>query len=251
MKRSTSLKTIETPAVGQHGNGVHRPNYVLENIMVNKQTTLYLLGSLSVAAALAACDNSQGTSNHSHERNQTADEWADSLCDEITGGDTSVTYTAPPTCIICSEANGDAAIDGDQTSYATVDFTPGTDGPWTITAKAQPGVVYPQGKNAAVVLSAPANLNYMSVTISTYLDGQVQDTDCSQAESIQAGDRVALGITTKTPFDSVELKVRRNNLQTVDNDCGVRVLSFSNPQETLLTEELNLHEFCSAFRVPN
>lgn len=212
---------------------------------------------LGLCAALAGCGGSSAPALSASKVLKSSgdkDEFSrfvDSLCDEITGGNTRIEFSASETCLGCTSESDANAVDGTDATFATLSFAALTQGPITYRATAQDGVVYPGGGLAGVTFSAPQNVNDIQVVARTYLDGVEQERDCEQGTRFNETDRVLIGLQTTQPFDALEVTLERNNLQTVDTDCGVQVLSASNPNQAANPAQIRVHEFCYEFRLPN
>lgn len=105
--------------------------------------------ALSSAPVLKSGDNKDGFNVY-----------VDSLCDEIGGGGARAQFTADTTCVGCSAEAEANAVDGTDTTFATLTFASGTQGPLNFRATAQQGIVYPAGSRPAVTFSAPRNESF-------------------------------------------------------------------------------------------
>jgi hypothetical protein len=111
----------------------------------------------------------------------------------------------------CGGAFSDAAVDGDLGTYAILQLNSNAAGSLSIRATAADGVSYPPGTPAGVVYgierSGGDSLN-TTETISTYLDGVLQQTGNSNAPNTATNSDVAPGrriMTTTLPFDAIEV----------------------------------------------
>lgn len=212
---------------------------------------------LSICAALAGCGGSSAPALSSStvlKSGGDKDEFnrfVDSLCDEITGGNTRIEFAAGETCPGCASESDANAVDGTDATFATLSFAELTQGPITYRATAQDGVVYPAGRLVGVVFSAPQNENTIQVVARTYLEGVEQERDCEQGVSFNESDRSVIGLEATRPFDALEVTLKRSNLEAVDTDCGIQVLSVSNPNQAVNPVRIRVHEFCHEFRLPN
>lgn len=212
---------------------------------------------LSVVTLLAACSDSSLPSLRSGSDIKVAGDkdaltlYIDSLCDEISGGNTQVEFSASQTCIGCASESDASAVDGTDATFATLNFPSLTQGPITFRATAQDGVVYASGGLAGVTFSAPQSVNDIQVLVRTYLDGVEQDRDCESVARFEEDERVLIGLEATQPFDALEVTLERNNLQLLDIDCGVQVLSASNSNRAVDPVQIRVHEFCHEFRPPN
>jgi hypothetical protein len=149
--------------------------------MTPKTCSIALAGAFA-ATLLAACGGSSGPQG------------ASGACASITGGLATV------------EATGDvtrpaAAADGDFASHASASFTPLSQFA-SITATAQPGVVYPAGSVAGAFIHQLNQGTASSTTITTLLDGQPVDSS-SPASNAHDGD--FSGVVASAPFDAVRV----------------------------------------------
>lgn len=212
-----------------------------------------LIRALAPALVLfvAACGDSSTSSFKVAGDKDALNLYLDSLCDEITGGNTQIEFSASETCIDCASESDANAVDGADATFATLNFPSLTQGPITFRATAQDGVVYPSGGLAGVTFSAPQSVNDVQVLVRTYLDGVEQDRDCESVARFEESERVVIGLEATRPFDALEVTLERNNLQIADIDCGVQILSASNPNQAVNPVQIRVHEFCHEFRLPN
>ena len=109
----------------------------------------------------------------------------------------------------CGGDFSEAAVDGDLGTYAILQFAAGAGGSLSIRATASDGVSYAAGTPAAVVFGIERDdgnsLNTVQ-TISTYLDGALQETGNVSTSGSTTGDRDAgrSAIVTTKPFDAIE-----------------------------------------------
>jgi hypothetical protein len=177
--------------------------------------------------------------------------YVDSLCDEITGSGTTTAFSAAQTCPECSADTPEKAVDGTDATYATLNLADGLQSSAvTFRATAPPGVVYPAGGNAGVVFSAPQREGNIEVIVRTYLAGALQEEDCESSSQFDDDSRMVIGVSTTLPFDAIEARLERQNLQIANVDCNVSALSASNPTDTLRPVQIRVHEFCHQFRIP-
>lgn len=174
----------------------------------------------------------------------------DGLCDEITGGQTQVQSSADQACLNCASSENEQAIDGADATFATLHLETGLSGTLSLRATAQPGLVYPAGSRPGVSFSAPQNESNIEVVIRTYLGGVEQEQDCEQSAHFDDTGRLVVGIEATKPFDALEATLQRRNAELANTDCGVSVLSASNPNDVVRPVQLRVHEFCHEFRFP-
>lgn len=122
------------------------------------------------------------------------------LCSAITGGGSTVTSS----CNGCSIADANNAADGDVDSFAAftqnvsvVAYT------GNIRATTQPGMAFPAGSNAGVILTGGAQ----GLTINTYLGGTLQDSHPAGIDNSDTGNpgQYYAHVITTRPFDAVEI----------------------------------------------
>lgn len=128
-------------------------------------------------------------------------------CAGLTGATPSVTVNCATGCSVDYE---ESAMDGDLGSYTVFDFGTGAGGNVSLRSTARDDVTYAAGTPAAVVWAIERDGNSTSVvtTISTYLDGVLQETGNAGGESAVDGfDREAgrTAIDTNLPFDAIEM----------------------------------------------
>lgn len=211
---------------------------------------------LLLSFGLAACGDSSaplksaGTILKAGDDSAAFSAYVDSLCDEISGGDTAVQFEADPTCVDCAADDQPKAIDGTDATFATLNFAPLTQGPLTFRATAPSGVVYPGGTIAGVTFSAPQNTNFITVVSRTFLRGVEQESECDSSAFFDADSRSLIGVSTTLPFDALEVELQRGELNVVETDCGLQVLSVSNPNQAIEPRAIRVHEFCHTFRIP-
>lgn len=109
----------------------------------------------------------------------------------------------------CGVTFAESAVDGDLRSYAVLDFGTAAGGSVSLRSTAHEGVTYPAGTPAAVVWAIERDGNSTSVvtTISTYLDGVLQETSNGGGESAVDGfdhDASRTVLDTDLPFDAIE-----------------------------------------------
>lgn len=146
-------------------------------------------------------------------------------------GLTGATAEATVTCAGgCGGDYSEAAVDGDLDTYAILELGAAS-GTLNIRATAADGVTYPAGTPAAVVFGIARDGNSASpaITISTYLDGTLQQTGNVAGPSVVDGfdrpsGRSAIG--TNLPFDAIELSYTQSG--------GTGPI------------ELRVHEFCTS-----
>lgn len=128
-------------------------------------------------------------------------------------GLTGATAAGSVACTVgdCSVNFHGAAIDGDLATYATLTMAPTAGGRVSFRATAQDGVTYPAGTPAAVVYGltrTDGNSTSTAETISTYLDGTLQQTSNTGSNNGVTGGNVSPGrhaMSTFLPFDAIEV----------------------------------------------
>lgn len=187
------------------------------------RTILYLSGALT----LTACGDGSDSATTPSPDNRTLTQVAiDEMCTEITGGDT-VVKAGSEDCADC-----DAAADGAIASATNLKHG-------SLSVTAQPGLVFPAGSHAAVVISGdqPAKL-----AVSTSLQGELKNTTCvifTPTGDLGLG---TVGVDTTDSFDSIDVTIvpsesdSCNSLPTVTGDT-------IDPAPV----SINVHEFCAEF----
>jgi hypothetical protein len=175
--------------------------------------------SLAVlVATLSACSGGGGDGGD--------DAFGGINCAGLTGATATASNVCNGTCNAPATA---AAADGDLNTYAILDATAQTSGTLRIRATAQDGVSYPAGTPAAVVYGivrgGGTSLN-TAETISTYLDGVLQETGTANTGFGSTNEDVAGGrraIVTNTAFDAIELSYAQSGGTA---DVEVRIYEF-------------------------
>lgn len=129
-------------------------------------------------------------------------------CADLIGGTASVSLACGGGT--CTSEFHEAAIDGDLATYAILNMALASAGTVSLRSTAQDGVTYAAGTPAGVVWALERDGNSTSVvtSISTYLDGALQETGNAGGESAVDGfDRDAgrSVISTTLPFDAIEM----------------------------------------------
>ena len=126
-------------------------------------------------------------------------------CSSINGGRAELAAS----CAGCTIDRQTAAVDGNLDSAAAAVATTGGANPAaTLRATAQPGIVYPAGSNAGVFFTPYSNVcDTCSVTISTYLDGVLQESRSGVSNSTGSGSKAAVysAVNALRPFNAVEI----------------------------------------------
>jgi hypothetical protein len=150
-------------------------------------------------------------------------------CEAISGG--TAQAIAVENCSACGVSNAGAAIDNDLDTFAVLHMRAEATGTIGLRAVAQDGIVYPAGTPAAVVYGLSRNNGgsfNTAETISTYLDGVLQNTGTVSIAGVDGGDR-PLG--------------RRATGTTKDFDA----IEYTYAQTGGTTEvEIHVHEFCTS-----
>ena len=171
--------------------------------------------------------------------------YLDTLCDEITGPGAYAEANVGADCLSCSNDNANHAVDATDATWSVLRYDPGMTGNLVFTAHAPPGIVYPAGTRPAATFSAPRSENDYRVEVRTYLAGALQDQECAQGLNFAPDTRDFIGLEATLPFDTVEIAVKRTNLDLVSLDCGsVSALSISNPGNVTRTSEIYVHAMC-------
>lgn len=132
-------------------------------------------------------------------------------CTSITGGNT--TASAIGDCALCTTLNPNRAIDGNQSTAASVVVPVNTDGRNGLRATAQRGIVFSAGSRPGALLKVTKSTSVAVNTqgiLRTYLNGRQQD----QATFVSGGIVDVNGVGTLTglanlkaskPFNAVEV----------------------------------------------
>lgn len=220
-----------------------------------------IISILFAAVVLSGCESSVETSPVS-ARTLSAKDGGISVeinrrCRALEGAPT-VAFSSGPLCPACSATDEAQAVDGRDETAASLDAGPGEPGEMILRARAQPGVSYPAGVNAAVVLSAADDRRLGSVggfsvvqssqnwqvTFTTLLGDAVQER---VLESVSLRDdpeeRLIVGLTTTQPYDGMEVRFDRSGIATDDGNFG---LTF-NTTDYITSGNALVHEFCADF----
>lgn len=130
-------------------------------------------------------------------------------CQAIGGGAQSATACASG----CSVEDPAAAADGNMASFATLTEAAGAGGVVSVTSVPRNGVSYPAGTPAGVIFDADAATQTSPVwTVTTYLNGTVQDTDRVSADGAGSPERPIQhsSIATTKAFDSIQFSFTRS-----------------------------------------
>lgn len=139
-------------------------------------------------------------------------------CESFRLANAQLSTRIDPGCTQCRVGNGAAAIDGDAGSAAQVAVNGALPSQGVaLRATAQSGLIFPAGRLAGVIYSAPAGTaqNTM-ITISTFSGGLLQETTSSNNMSGIGGGRSRnfTGIRTSKPFDAVEVFINNTQAET-------------------------------------
>lgn len=156
---------------------------------------------------------------------------ADPICDVLAGGGSSTTSSSTGGMAI---SNAGAVFDGNTGTAASLSTT--LSGTATFRGKAQPGVVVAGGRVAGVALDTPTDGSIV-YTISTYLDGVLQERSSVNNEAYSSGGTSSqqcadycvnrgngtsyVGLTTSQAFDEIEVGMDVTN---AGDDIRVREL---------------------------
>ncbi len=137
-------------------------------------------------------------------------------CTTVGGGGASIVGDVQPACEGCGPRELARMIDGQFGSYGSLTIAQAGFG--QVRAKAQRGVVFPGGRSPGIVITDDYQdeLNLI-VTVSTYLDGELNNTGVAEMRSAN-GNRCAgcvnwdsggpmrfIGIPAVLPYDEVEI----------------------------------------------
>ncbi|MFA5941892.1 MAG: hypothetical protein WC809_21285 [Sinimarinibacterium sp.] len=128
------------------------------------------------------------------------------FCDSIAGGGSQLTSE----CTGCTVSREGAAADGNLSSAAEV--IPDAVSPSitaSIRASARDGAVFPAGNLAGVFFTGYTTCENCTVTISTYLDGALQESGSGlttyDVDGRGSPASIFSGVETTRPFDAVEI----------------------------------------------
>lgn len=173
-------------------------------------------------------------------------------------GTPAVVFSTGPLCPACSATDVAQAVDGRDETAASLDAGPGEPGEMILRAGAQPGVSYPAGVNAAVVLSAADDRRLAAaggisvvqssqnwqVTFTTLLGDAVQERVLENVSLRDDPDqRLIVGLTTTQPYDGIEVRFDRSGLATGDGNFGLTL----NATDYITSGNALVHEFCADF----
>lgn len=166
------------------------------------KATQCVTGVLTIAmtATLAACGGDGGVPPAA-------------FCSPIGGGGATATRTS---CSVnCNQQDIEASVDARFDTWATLGLSVQSEG--VLRGTAQEGAVFPAGGYAGVYLhKPPLATGTFQVTLTTYLDGIVVDSDIAYEEDggggrfcnfscLPHGDNLFLGIPAEAPFDAIEI----------------------------------------------
>lgn len=187
-----------------------------------------LKGLLAVAglSILTACGGGSGGSGGIATETTSAEILSGCLS-TLTGGGTTVT-ASDSGCPNCSVSDAANSIDTSNQTFSGLNFDV-AGGQLSLSAKAQDGVVFPAGNYAGVYAFFPkidgSGYSSISMSINTYLDGNLQqtvDTKTTNIGNIDGNGRDAFfGGNTSAPFDEVEIEVNASGAEST-----IRVYDF-------------------------
>lgn len=122
---------------------------------------------------------------------------AQGLCRAIAGGNASLT-TSP--ALTASFENAAAIFDGDLASFGVLNTVGGT-GTSSMEGTVQPGTIVPGGVVAGVLFAGSLSTN-LAVTVTTFLDGEEQDSGPATT-TISRDSMNFFGIQTTNNFNSL------------------------------------------------
>lgn len=151
-------------------------------------------------------------------------------CSPVYGGGTSTSMSVSPSCVGCNVSNPGQAIDGNGSSFATLNLPANSAGSVTLRATAQSGVVFPAGSLAGMVHSISYGTSAgLAISLVTYAGGvQQEQFNFNSGAGSSSQDPASPGrvsYTTAQQYDAIELNFTRAS--------GTGVV------------EARVHEFCS------
>lgn len=151
-------------------------------------------------------------------------------CRPIAGGGTVTSTSVSPGCVGCDVSTAAQAIDGNGSSFATLNMPTNSAGSVTLRATAQSGVVFPAGSLAGMVHSISYGTSAgLAISLVTYAGGVRQEqfnfNSGSGSSTQNPAAPARASYTTTRQYDAVELNFTRAS--------GAGVV------------EARIHEFCS------
>ena len=173
----------------------------------------------AAVALLSACSDGGSVVNNSLQG-----------CNSISGGGTRTSMSISPGCMNCNVAAAAQAIDGQVSSFATLNMPASSAGSVTLRATAQGGTVFPAGSPVGMVHSISYGPSVgLAISLVTYAGGVQQEQfnfNSGSGSSTQSPDAPGRAtFNTSRQYDAVELNFTRTG--------GSGVV------------EARLHEFCS------
>lgn len=177
------------------------------------------LGTLALALTLTACGTSDSGIPLSGKKL--------SQCSFLTGG--SADFGTVGRCLSCVFTDAGLAIDGDLSTYATLTFPASAEGGGYVEARAQEGIVFPEGSRAAAVVEIvkATSAEFTSTgTFTSYQGDEVKDEVEFQRGNLANINGVAGGaqhaiLETTAAFDGL-----RVSLDGTFNNQTLRVYEF-------------------------
>lgn len=209
---------------------------------------------LLVTVLVAACGSAGtgGSGSNPVDLNSAVDQ----RCDSLAQPGATIAFSSAA-CADCSAADEPKAIDGKDSTFASLTAPLASTGTMTLLASAPAGVTYPSPANAALTLSVSdgsglqaggatvgsSDNQYWHVTVRTYLAGVLQEQDDGFAAVDQDGEneRYVIGLTTTKAFDSIEAQFDR----TPDAERAMQ--NVAGAGYTAEPGDVQVHEFCSDF----
>jgi hypothetical protein len=137
-----------------------------------------------------------------------------SVCITPLGGGMAIAAgISAPECIGCETADEQNTIDGDIATFATMTYPPTGSGSQTIIARAQQGVVFPQGSNAAAYLSFENGVSG-TITVRLYLGDQMVGESIVECQFCNQNNTSPqwYGVSPEDAFDMMEVEITDTQL---------------------------------------
>ncbi len=151
-------------------------------------------------------------------------------CRPISGGSTATSMSVSSGCVGCNVSNAAQAIDGNGSTFATLNMPASSAGSVTLRATAQSGIVFPAGSLAGMVHSISYGTSAgLVISLVTYAGGvQREQFNFNSGGGSSTQDPASPGrvsYTTTQQYDAIELNFTRAS--------GAGIV------------EARVHEFCS------
>ena len=196
----------------------------VETLSSSAASWLQQIATFSIFAVLASCGGGGGSDGNSGSG-------GGALCRSISGGGTTATLQASPSCVGCLFTNSANSIDVNKDTFGSLTLSSVTAGDGAARVTAQNGVIFGGGSRAGVLADASsgASLEVLaSLILRTYLKGMLQEENVLVTNGVggglgSPGNPEVLSFKTTKSYDAVEFGITG----------------------TALNFSANIHEFCS------